>query len=175
MQLLGTNIPFFSVSGIITIKLSDMVQIYNLNGGNWRSTKNCVFPSAKKQKNKPRASLHKIDNIFFAFFFFISSNSYPVPPSRVSAQFKYNHIAYFAIYSHSNCIWEKILFYKWYKERKEEERKEQKKERRMGWIKKDKDQNLNWSWGDQNLFPESNNVPLPGTSISEGPVDRSPL
>lgn len=69
MQLLGTNIPFFSVSGIITIKLSDMVQIYNLNGGNWRSTKNCVFPSAKKQKNKPRASLHKIDNIFFAFFF----------------------------------------------------------------------------------------------------------
>lgn len=129
-------------------------------------------PKNKKTSHEPPCT--KLIT-FFLPFFFISSNSYPVPPSRVSAQFKYNHIAYFAIYSHSNCIWEKILFYKWYKERKEEERKEQKKERRMGWIKKDKDQNLNWSWGDQNLFPESNNVPLPGTSISEGPVDRSPL
>lgn len=68
-----------------------------------------VFSRVQKKKKKSHEPpCTKLLVFAFFFFFCISSNSYPVPPSRVSAQLKHNHIAYFAIYNHINGIWENI-------------------------------------------------------------------
>lgn len=92
-----------------------MVQFYNFDGGNWRITENCVFPSAKTKTNKQKAAslLAQIDSFFLYVWvcvcvFNISPLVAAVSPASVSAQLKHSHRAYFVIYNHIDFMWKKV-------------------------------------------------------------------
>lgn len=116
-----------------------MVQFYNFDGGNWRITENCVFPSAKT-KQKQTKSREPPCTKLIGFFcvcvyvwvcvcvFNISPLVATVSPSSVSTKWKHSHRAYFVIYNHIDFIWKKVYI------------KGISKERRTGCIQKGKSQ-----------------------------------